>query len=151
MHATPLLAYRWEDTDRARADQLALEAEDAAVTLSPGQLAVRVVNPAIGHDTLPTIRSEMPGLRAGARSTPRQEVGSSASQAFIGAVTVSVADRRRSVSHGDVFAASPWVPIAAQAAAGATSLGLFQFSGTPIFEVLHIHREQTAEREGPDP
>ena len=66
--ATPLLAYRWVDTDRALAEQLALEQEGQAVTLSPGHAAVRYTNPTSGRDVLPTIRTEMHRLRAGART-----------------------------------------------------------------------------------
>jgi hypothetical protein len=38
--ATPLLAYRWEHTDRALAEQLALEAEGDPVTVEPGHAVV---------------------------------------------------------------------------------------------------------------
>src|SRR5699024_4741520 len=55
---SPLLAYRWEQTDRALADQLALEAEGYPVTIESGHAAVRYVNPATGGDVMPTIRAE---------------------------------------------------------------------------------------------
>ena len=91
--ATPLLAYRWADTDRALADQLALEAEGhAGATLSPGHAAVRFTNPTTGRDVLPTIRTEMHRVQRGARTQARREVGSSVYQVFDGGGTVSVGD-----------------------------------------------------------
>src|SRR5205823_11374087 len=41
--ATPLLAYRWEHTDRALDEQLALEADGYSATVERGHAAVRYV------------------------------------------------------------------------------------------------------------
>lgn len=136
---TPLLAYRWVDTDRALTDQLALEAEGHAVTLSPGHAAVRFTNPTTGGDVLPTIRTEMHRLRAGAKTVVRREVGSSVFQVFDGAGTVSVGDKTWSVMRGDMFVVPSWQPYSATAS-GDGSLDLFRFSDAPIFEALHAHR-----------
>jgi gentisate 1,2-dioxygenase len=138
------LAYRWVDTDRALAEQLALEAEGVAATLSPGHAAVRFVNPSNGRDALPTMRCEMHRIRAGAATAPRREVGSSVWQVFDGQGMVSVADQRWSVARGDLFVVPSWAPFRAQAAAGATGLDLFRFSDTPIFEALHTHRAEAS-------
>ena len=140
--ATPLLAYRWVDTDRALADQLALEAEGHAATVSPGHAAVRFANPANGRDVLPTIRAEMHRLRAGASSLPRREVGSSVFQVFEGAGTVTVGERTWTVSRGDLFVVPSWVSVSLTASADA-GLDLFRFSDSPIFEALHAHRQET--------
>lgn len=145
--ATPLLAYRWTDTDRALAEQLALEAEGYAATLSPGHAAVRFTNPTTGGDALPTLRAEMHRLRAGARSRSRREVGSSVFQVFDGSGTVSVGEQRWSVARGDLFVVPSWQPLSIRAdgadgAAGAPSLDLFRFGDAPIFEALHAHRVQ---------
>lgn len=139
--ATPLLAYRWADTDRALAEQLALEQEGQAVTLSPGHAAVRFTNPTNGRDVLPTIRTEMHRLRAGAASVARREVGSSVYQVFDGRGTVRVGERRWSVARGDMFVVPSWVPFSVQAE-GDTALDLFRFGDAPIFEALHAHRVQ---------
>jgi gentisate 1,2-dioxygenase len=136
--ATPLLAYRWLDTDRALSDQLALEAEGDAATLSPGHAAVRFTNPTSGGDVLPTIRAEMHRLRAGARTRTRREVGSSVFQVFDGGGTVTVAERSWNVERGDLFVVPSWAPYTAQAAAG--NLDLFRFGDAPIFEALHAQR-----------
>lgn len=136
---TPLLVYRWADTDRALDEQLALEAEGHAATLSPGHAAVRYTNPTTGADVLPTIRAEMHRLRPGAQTRSRREVGSAVFQVFDGRGTVRVGERSWSVQRGDLFVVPSWLPYAAQADA-ASRLDLFRFSDAPIFEALHAHR-----------
>jgi gentisate 1,2-dioxygenase len=139
--ATPLLAYRWVDTDRALTEQLALESEGHVATLSPGHAAVRYTNPTSGGDVLPTMRTEMHRLRAGAQSVVRREVGSSVCQVFEGSGTVTVGERSWSVDRGDLFVVPSWVPFTAQASS-ASHLDLFRFGDAPIFEALHAHRVQ---------
>ena len=142
--ATPLLAYRWGDTDRALADQLALEAEEPAAMLAPGHAAVRYTNPSTGGDVLPTIRCEMHRLRVGARTQLRREVGSSVFQVFDGTGRVSVGDRNWDVTRGDLFVVPSWMPFRAEAS-GVASLDLFRFSDAPIFEAVHAHRVQVGD------
>jgi gentisate 1,2-dioxygenase len=139
--ATPLLAYRWVDTDRALTEQLALEDEGHAVTLSPGHAAVRFTNPTSGRDVLPTLRTEMHRLRAGARTRTRREVGSSVFQVFEGSGIVSVGERTWAVGRGDLFVVPSWAPFRAQAGADAP-LDLFRFGDAPIFEALCAYRTQ---------
>jgi gentisate 1,2-dioxygenase len=145
--ATPLLAYRWVDTNRALAEQLALEREGHAVTLSPGHAAVRFTNPTNGRDVLPTIRTEMHRVIAGVSTVVRREVGSSVYQVFDGGGTIKIGDRTWSVKRGDMFVVPSWMPFTASADAASASdsaptLDLFRFSDTPIFEALHAHRVQ---------
>ncbi len=139
--ATPLLAYRWVDTDRALTEQLALEEEGHAATLSPGHAAVRFTNPTNGGDVLPTMRTEMHRLRAGAQSLVRREVGSSVFQVFDGSGTVSVGEQSWNLARGDMFVVPSWVPFSAQASS-TSNLDLFRFGDAPIFEALHAHRVQ---------
>jgi gentisate 1,2-dioxygenase len=139
--ATPLLAYRWVDTDRALAEQLELEDEGHMATLSPGHAAVRYTNPTNGGDVLPTMRTEMHRLRPGAQSLVRREVGSSVFQVFDGAGTVTVGARTWSVDRGDLFVVPSWLPFSAQASR-ASHLDLFRFGDAPIFEALHAQRVQ---------
>jgi gentisate 1,2-dioxygenase len=139
--ATPLLAYRWVDTDRALAEQLALEAEGHVATLSPGHAAVRYTNPTTGRDVLPTIRAEMHRVRAGAQTQARREVGSSVVQVFDGAGSVTVGEKTWTVGRGDLFVVPSWTSFSATAT-DAASLDLFRFGDAPIFEALHAHRMQ---------
>jgi gentisate 1,2-dioxygenase len=142
---TPLLAYRWQDTDRALADQLALEAEGFPGVVEPGHAAVRFTNPATGADVLPTIRTEFHRVRSGAETAPRSEVGSSVYQVFDGSGAVTVGTERWSVTRGDLFVVPSWQPFSVRSEAGASdsdsgALDLFRFSDTPIFEALNLHR-----------
>lgn len=137
--ATPLLAYRWVDTDCALAEQLALEDEGHAATLSPGHAAVRFTNPTTGRDVLPTIRAEMHRVRAGTQTIARREIGSSVYQVFDGAGSVSVGERNWNVDRGDLFVVPSWVPFSARACSAA-SLDLFRFGDAPIFDALQAAR-----------
>jgi len=142
--ATPLLAYRWVDTDRALTEQLALEDEGHAATLSRGHAAVRFTNPTSGADVMPTIRAEMHRIRAGRQTLTKREVGSSVFQVFDGSGTVVVGERTWNVERGDLFVVPSWVPFAVKASASA-NLDLFRFGDSPIYEALHAHRVQVGD------
>ena len=139
---TPLLAYRWADTDRALTEQLALEAEGCEGTFSKGHAAVRYTNPTNGRDVLPTIRCEMHRIQSGASTLTKREVGSAVFQVFDGQGTVSVGDRQWSVRRGDMFVVPSWQPFTATCDAGHASLDLFRFADTPIYEAVHAYRSQ---------
>jgi len=142
---TPLLAYRWEYTDRALADQLALDDEGFPGVVEPGHAAVRFTNPATGADVLPTIRTEFHRIRSGAETAPRSEVGSSVYQVFDGSGTVTVGTEQWRVARGDLFVVPSWQPLSVRSEAGTSdsdsgALDLFRFSDSPIFEALDLHR-----------
>ncbi|GAA5156451.1 MULTISPECIES: cupin domain-containing protein [Amycolatopsis] len=137
--SSPLAAYRWEHTDAALSDQLALEDEHHPGVVEPGHAAVRFTNPATGGDVMPTIRAEFHRLRAGVETAPRREVGSSVWQVFEGAGTVRVGDAEWAVDHGDLFVVPSWAELTL---AAGTQLDLFRFSDTPVFERLHADRVQ---------
>ncbi|MBD9731229.1 cupin domain-containing protein [Streptomyces sp. H28] len=141
----PLLAYRWEHTDRALTDQLALEAEGYAGTVEPGHAAVRFSDPATGADVLPTIRAEVHRVARGTETAPVRETGSSVYQVFDGSGTVTVGDTTWSVTRGDLFVVPSWQPLSVRSEAGSTdsdsgALDLFRFSDSPIFEALRLDR-----------
>ena len=139
---TPLLAYRWVDTDRALSEQLALEEERHAGVISPGHAAVRYTHPGTGRDVLPTIRCEMHRVRRGGKSQHWREVGSSVYQVFEGTGEVRVGDKQWQVQPGDMFVVPSWVPFQACCDSDSASLDLFRFGDAPIFEALHQHRVQ---------
>lgn len=139
---TPLLAYRWRDTDRALNEQLQLEDEGYPGVVSPGHAAVRYMHPATGADALPTIRCEMHRVRGGSRTRTYREVGSSVYQVFDGTGVVRVGGNTWQVERGDMFVVPSWVPFSASCDQGAGSLDLFRFSDSPIFEALHQYRMQ---------
>ena len=136
--ASPLLAYRWEHTDRALDDQLALEDDGYPVTLETGHAAVRYVDPTSGGDVLPTIRADFHRFRPGAVSATRREVGSSVYQVFDGAAEVSVGEVSWSVERGDLFVVPSWQPLSV--ACAGDGVDLFRFTDAPIFERLGQYR-----------
>nr|WP_231114526.1 cupin domain-containing protein [Lentzea aerocolonigenes] len=135
--ATPLLAYRWEHTDRALSDQLALEADGHRATVEPGHAAVRYTNPATGGDVLPTVRTEFHRLAPDTGTRARREAGSSVFQVFEGTGEVTVGDTSWAVARGDLFVVPSWQPFSASTEHG---LDLFRFSDAPVFEMLHLDR-----------
>ncbi|MGC9670729.1 cupin domain-containing protein [Planosporangium sp. 12N6] len=144
---SPLLAYKWEFTDRALADQLAMEKEGYGGTVEPGHAAVRYSNPHNGADVLPTIRAEFHRIVRGTETAPIRETGSSVFQVFDGAGTVTVGDKTWSVARGDLFVVPSWQPFSARSEAGSSdsdsgALDLFRFSDAPVFEALQLNRTQ---------
>ncbi|MFW5472456.1 cupin domain-containing protein [Knoellia sp. CPCC 206450] len=142
---SPLLAYRWEDTDRALADQLALEREGYAGVVEPGHALVRFTNPTTAGDVLPTIRTQFHRVASAVETAPRRETGSSVYQVFDGSGRVTVGSFSWSVTRGDLFVVPSWQPFSVVSEASGSdsdsgALDLFQFSDAPIFERLHLHR-----------
>lgn len=141
----PLLAYKWEFTNRALNDQLMLDRDGFGGTVEPGHAAVRFVNPVTATDVLPTIRAEMHRLTRGHETAPIRETGSSVYQVFDGSGAVTVEDHTWTVTRGDLFVVPSWHSFSARSEAGATdsdsdALDLFRFSDAPIFEALHLDR-----------
>ena len=150
---SPLLAYKWEFTDRALADQIAVEAEGYGGTVEPGHAAVRFANPATGADVLPTIRAEMHRVTRGAETAPTRETGSSVYQVFDGSGTITVGGTSWTVTRGDLFVVPSWEPFSARSEAGSTdsdsgALDLFRFSDAPVFEALQLDRTQHSTNKG---
>ncbi|NRI68643.1 cupin domain-containing protein [Rhodococcus sp. MS16] len=142
---SPLLSYKWEFTDRALRDQLAIETEGYGGTVEPGHAAVRYTNPHTGGDVLPTMRTEFHRIVRGAETAPVKETGSSVYQVFDGSGTVTVGDRTWTVTRGDLFVVPSWTPFSAKSEAGMTdsdsgALDLFRFGDAPVFEALQLNR-----------
>lgn len=133
--ATPVLNYRWEQTDAALDAQLQLETEGHPATVEPGHAAVRYTNPASGGDVLPTIRAEFHRLAPRSAVAERQEVGSSVFQVFDGSGTVSIGDASWTVERGDLFVVPSWQPFSATTESG---VDLFRFSDSPVLERLGL-------------
>ncbi|EHR59832.1 cupin domain-containing protein [Saccharomonospora cyanea] len=150
---TPLLAYKWEFTDRALSDQLAMEREGYGGTVEPGHAAVRYVNPATGGDVLPTLRTEFHRIARGAETAPVRETGSSVYQVFDGSGTVTVGEETWSVTRGDLFVVPSWQPLSVRSEAGGGdsdtgALDLFRFSDSPVLEALNLDRTSVKDTEG---
>ncbi|HVV08859.1 cupin domain-containing protein [Amycolatopsis sp.] len=137
--SSPIAAYRWEHTDRALREQLALEDEGHPGVVEPGHAAIRYTNPTTGGDVMPTIRAEFHRLRAGTGTATKREVGSAVWQVFDGEGTVVLGSKETRVGRGDLFVVPSWVPLTLRAE---SELDLFRFADTPVFERLHQYREE---------
>jgi gentisate 1,2-dioxygenase len=138
--SSPIAAYRWEHTDAALRDQLALEDEGYAATTEPGHAAVRYTNPTTGGDVLPTIRAEFHRLRAGTLTRTRRAIGSTVYQVFDGTGQFHLGDTTHTVEKGDLIVVPSWVDWSVLAD---TELDLFSFSDAPIIERLGFERTMT--------
>jgi gentisate 1,2-dioxygenase len=148
---SPLLSYKWENTDAALEDQLALERAGHVGTVEPGHAAVRFTNPTDGSDVLPTMRAEFHRVIRGVETSPVAETGSSVYQVFDGSGTVTVDDQTWSLTRGDLFVVPSWQPFSVRSEAGATdsdsgALDLFRFSDAPVFEKLDLFRSSRSSR-----
>lgn len=142
---SPLLAYRWKDTDAALREQLLIEAEGHAVTVEPGHAAVRYTNPTNARDVSPTLRTQIHRIRAGVDTAPRRAVGTSVYQVFDGSARVKVGAFQWSATRGDIFVVPSWQTLEITSTASASdsdsgALDLFEFSDAPIFEALGQYR-----------
>lgn len=135
--SSPIGAYRWEYTDRALTEQLAIEDEGYPATVEQGHAAVRFINPTTGGDVMPTIRAQFHRLRAGTETRKRREVGSSVYQVFEGRGYAIVGDQTYEVETGDIFVVPSWAPFQLQAE---TQFDLFEFGDQPIIESLQFQR-----------
>jgi gentisate 1,2-dioxygenase len=142
--SSPLSAYRWEHTDAALREQLALEDEGYPATVEQGHAAIRYSNPTTGGDVMPTIRCEFHRLRPGAATPARHEVGSSVWQVFEGRGEVVLGDTTHTLEKGDLFVVPSWVPWSLRAETG---FDLFRFSDAPVIERLGFARTYVPGRE----
>ncbi|MFE5407604.1 cupin domain-containing protein [Microbacterium sp. NPDC056569] len=142
--SSPLSAYRWEYTDRAVAEQLALEDEGYPATVEQGHAAIRYTNPTTGGDVMPTIRCEFHRLRAGAETPARHEVGSSVWQVFEGRGSVVLGDVEHRLEKGDLFVVPSWVSWSLRAE---TEFDLFRFNDGPVIDRLGFTRTYVPSRD----
>lgn len=144
LSSSPIAAYRWEHTDRALTEQLALEDEGHVATVEPGHAAVRYCNPTNGGDIMPTIRAEFHRLRPQTQTRTRREVGSSVWQVFEGTGTLMVDATPYAVERGDLVVVPSWSSFQIQAD---SSLDLFRFTDQPIVERLDLGRTMVLEND----
>jgi gentisate 1,2-dioxygenase len=128
--SSPLLNYRWGDTDATLA-ALAAESREPAVTL-------RYVNPLTGESALPTLGCEMTRLRPGARTRAVRRAGSAVFVVFRGRGTTVIDGVRFDWGPGDSFAVPSWALRDHQADEPAD---LFSIDDRPLLEKLGLYRE----------
>jgi gentisate 1,2-dioxygenase len=136
--SSPLLAYRWADTD-AELARLASERDQAMVS-------IEFVNPQTGASVLPTLSCSMHRLGPGRRTDPLRRTGNAIFVAFRGAGQTVVNGLRIDWSEGDIFVIPSWAAAEHRSAGGAD---LFALADTPVLRALGIYREETLA--GPQP
>lgn len=101
--ASPLLVYRWSDTDTALTAALD-ETDDDVVRLE-------YVDPNTGRSALPTIGCEMHRLRAGADITPVRRAGSRVVVVHRGTGSSEIDGQRFDWGRGDMIAVPSWAEV----------------------------------------
>lgn len=133
---SPLLRYRWADTDRALADQLTEASSDAART---GHAHIRFADPSNGRDVMPTMRCEMHRYLPGHTAPEGRRTGSSLTAVFRGTGAVVLAGVRYDVAPGDLIAVPSWT---SQRVVADEPLDLFTVSDAPVLEALALYRTE---------
>ncbi|MFJ9377216.1 cupin domain-containing protein [Streptomyces sp. NPDC101455] len=133
---SPLLRYRWTDTDRALNGQLHDSASGAARC---GHAHVRFADPTNGRDVMPTMRCEMHRYLPGHTAPEERRTGSALIAVFHGTGAVVLDGVRYDVAPGDLIAVPSWT---SQRVVADQRLDLFAVSDAPVLEALALHRTE---------
>lgn len=137
-HHSPLLAYRWADTDRALTTQLE--------TGGTGHARLRYTDPVRGGDVMPTLRCEIERLRTGAASVPVRQTGGRVLSVLHGTGRARIGGTEYVLEPGDILAVPSWSP---WQLAAATDLDVFSTTDAPVLEALGLFRTSSFEGEHP--
>ncbi|HLH82768.1 MAG TPA: cupin domain-containing protein [Trebonia sp.] len=129
---SPLLAYRWADTD-AELSRLARERPRAAM------VSTEFANPVTGASVLPTLSCAMHRLARRRQTTAVRRTGNSILVAFRGEGRSVVGGTRLDWSAGDMLVIPSWLPAAHWSRTGAD---LFELSDAPVLRALGLYREE---------
>ncbi|MEJ2863635.1 cupin domain-containing protein [Actinomycetospora flava] len=129
---SPLLAYRWADTDRALTGLLEATGEGDAV--------LRYTDPVSGGDVMPTMRCEIARVLAGAATVPARQTGGRVLCVLHGGGEIRIGAERFAVEPGDLLAVPSWTPWSVHADA---EIDLFSTSDAPVLEALGLLRTET--------
>lgn len=134
---SPLLAYRWADTERALESQLAMR--------SDGHARLRYADPVRGGDVMPTMRCEMERLRPGTTTEAVRQTGGQVTCVLHGTGRIEVGGGDQldvfDVEPGDIVAIPSWAP---RSVSADTQLDLFTTSDAPVLDALGLFRIETA-------
>ena len=127
---SPLLAYRWADTDRALEERLDASGTEAATLI--------YVDPTRGCDVMPTMRCEATRVRAAKASQVVRQTGSRVMAIFRGSGRAKVGDATFDVGPGDIIAVPSWAPWRLVAD---EQIDAFSTSDAPVLDALGLYRE----------
>jgi gentisate 1,2-dioxygenase len=129
---SPLLRYRWQETDRA------LEAIHRA---RGGQSAsLEFTDPLTGAPAVATFANEMHRVYPGGRTPTRRKTGSSVHVVFRGKGRSVIDGAVYEWGPGDVFVTPSWSAVDHEADEVSD---LFAISDRPVLQGLHLYREET--------
>ena len=128
---SPLLVYRWPETDRALD---ALLAQDGGTVAS-----IEFTNPTTGGPVLPTIGCAMHRLRSTTVTTPWRKTGSSVFVVHRGSGVTVAGSAVLRWSRGDMFVVPSWCPTYH---ASLEDSDLFELSDEPVLRALRLYREE---------
>ena len=128
---SPLLSYRWADTERALESGLA----------RPGirDVELRFADPTTGGDVMPTMRCEMRRLRPGTHTPARRRTGSRVATVLSGTGVAHIGDESFELTPGDIVAVPSWAPYRLEAH---DQLDVFSVSDAPVLEALGLGRDE---------
>ena len=130
---SPLLVYRFEETDRALTQMAAATPDEPSVTLE-------YVSPLDGRPALPTLGCMLTRLRAGRRTTAVRRAGSSVFVVFRGHGRSVVEGEAWNWGPGDMFVAPSWAAVEHEAD---EPTDLFWITDEPVLRALGLYRETT--------
>jgi gentisate 1,2-dioxygenase len=131
---SPLLRYRWAETDRTL---------EALHRRRGGPIAsLEYTNPVSGAPVVPTLSCEMHRVYPGERSPTRRRTGSSVYVVFHGHGRTVISGQAFEWGPGDVFVTPSWAEVDHEATGVAD---LFAVTDRPVLQALHLYREQVSE------
>jgi gentisate 1,2-dioxygenase len=132
---SPLLAYRWADTDAAL---------DALLASSGAPMAsLEFTDPTTGRPVMPTMACEMHRIAPGERTATTRKVGSSVLVVYRGTGASVINGTRFEWGPGDMLSVPSWAAIDHHAAEPSD---LFAISDAPVLKALGLYRETTLDR-----
>ncbi|WP_020415800.1 cupin domain-containing protein [Amycolatopsis sp. ATCC 39116] len=130
---SPLLAYRWADTDRALTAQLDVSSANSA--------KLRYSDPVRGGDVMPTMRCEIERIEAGASTTAFRQTGGRVACVLHGAGRARVGEHEFDIAPGDIIAVPSW---SRWQLVATSQLDVFSVSDAPVLEALGLFRTSEA-------
>lgn len=125
---SPLLVYRWAETDAALTALLAEQGGPVA--------SLEFVDPTSGRPALPTLGCEMHRLASGAATPPARKTGSSVFVVYRGAGSSVIDGRRFRWSAGDMFVVPSWAAVEHHAS---EESDLFAVTDAPVLKALQLY------------
>lgn len=129
---SPLLVYRWADTDA--------ELRRLGAGAGTGMVSLEFTNPTNGASVLPTLSCGMHRLPAGGSSDPIRRTGNTVFVVYRGSGHSVIDGTRFDWEAGDMFVVPSWSTVEHRSDPGAD---LFSLGDAPVLRAIGIYREET--------